>query len=554
MMRKSSLLTLVSMQIKEKYNLGWLRSWKSIIFKLAFFIVEFAVVLVAIYFVFWVFQYFGFFSLNHVIPINLVTTIFIILFLLSLVTTTIELVKNLYFSKDNLMLLTFPCRPNVIFFSKIIVAYLSELKRSIFTIIPLFAAFILINKEPNFYFIFVILGYLFTSLIVVFIAGVLSVPALFVTILIRGKLYVQIILIAVTVTALAFFVFYLTSLIPENFNFMANFGRYYYDIQNGLDYVNNLFLPLRHFSEMMVGSPSILGPTIGIAQLGDFGIMLGGLVVLALISYLLERQLFFKMATKQSNGDRHVSKTALKKVNRSKPVVSMLKSEARKILRSPARFFATYLFILVLPFTIYFMDRIFASMNTRLVGSQMVLTFNLLISLLIILSNNVMLASVFSKEGVAATKMKITPTNFSQVILGKILIPLILSLISLIATMIIMGLGSKTSLSTVFFFFFIIAFIFLGHMLWSVELDLVSPEYRQYYNGDHNGINKNEVMSFLIGVITSYLLFAFTLYLIIENPDGEFATWIKILAIAIAYFIVRLIIFTKRTKSFYRSF
>ena len=114
-----ALVTLVKMQLKEKMDMGYLRSKRKLIFKIVWLFVEFAAITAVIAVLFHFVKLLGLFSLVHDIPVSVISLAFGIMLLLSLVTDTIGLVKSLYFSKDNTVLLTFPATPSLVFFSKL---------------------------------------------------------------------------------------------------------------------------------------------------------------------------------------------------------------------------------------------------------------------------------------------------------------------------------------------------------------------------------------------------------------------------------------------------
>ena len=119
-----ALVTLVKMQLKEKMDMSYLRSVRSLIFKIVWLLIEFAAITVLIYFVFNYVMLMGLFSLVHDLPISVISLIFSIMLLFSVVTDTAGLMKSLYFSKDNTVLLTFPATPSLVFFSKLVTYYI----------------------------------------------------------------------------------------------------------------------------------------------------------------------------------------------------------------------------------------------------------------------------------------------------------------------------------------------------------------------------------------------------------------------------------------------
>ena len=174
------LTTLVKMQLKEKMDLGYIRSKRKLIFKLTWLLIEFAAITAVIAVVFYFVKLLSLFSLVHDIPVSVVSLIFGVMLALSLVTDTIGLMKSLYFSKDNTVLLTFPATPSLIFFSKLATYYVYELRKSFMFTIPMFIAYGIIKGYAFLYYPWLILMFLLISSVPVLLAALLSIPAMFV--------------------------------------------------------------------------------------------------------------------------------------------------------------------------------------------------------------------------------------------------------------------------------------------------------------------------------------------------------------------------------------
>ena len=133
-----SLSTLVKMQLKEKMDMSYLRSLRRFIFKVVWFLIEFAAITAVLYLGFNYVKVLGLFSLVRDIPVSVISIIFAFMLALSVVTDTVGLMKSLYFSKDNTVLLTFPATPSLIFLSKLCVYYVYEIRKSFMFVIPMF--------------------------------------------------------------------------------------------------------------------------------------------------------------------------------------------------------------------------------------------------------------------------------------------------------------------------------------------------------------------------------------------------------------------------------
>lgn len=170
-----ALITLVRMQLKEKMDISYTRSARAMIFKIVWLLVEFAAITAVLTVAFHFIKLLGIFSLIHDIPVSVISLVFSVMLLLSLITDTLGLMKALYFSKDNTVLLTFPATPSLVFFSKLAVYYVYELRKSFMFIIPMFIAFGISKGYEILYYPWLMLMFLLISTIPVLLAALVSI-------------------------------------------------------------------------------------------------------------------------------------------------------------------------------------------------------------------------------------------------------------------------------------------------------------------------------------------------------------------------------------------
>ena len=81
-----ALSTLVKMQLKEKMDMSYLRSLRKLIFKIVWIAIEFAAITAALYLVFNYVELLGLFSLVRDIPVSVISIIFAVMLLFSVIT------------------------------------------------------------------------------------------------------------------------------------------------------------------------------------------------------------------------------------------------------------------------------------------------------------------------------------------------------------------------------------------------------------------------------------------------------------------------------------
>ena len=144
-----NLITLVKMPLKEKLNLKSLEREKISAFKLltdiVFALIKFAVITGVFVVLLFLINYLGVFNVVQRTPTPVMSIAFGVLFITSVFSCTAGLTKAIYFSRDNAILLTLPCKPVQVFLSKLIIFFAFELKRNFNFMVPLFVAFYILH-------------------------------------------------------------------------------------------------------------------------------------------------------------------------------------------------------------------------------------------------------------------------------------------------------------------------------------------------------------------------------------------------------------------------
>ena len=135
-----ALKPLVMMQLKDKLDFSFLKSTKQTIAKIILSILAFGVVTGVIFALLYLSKTFNIFHLIAIIPVSVIVVVFTVMETLALLSCVFGLMKALYFSKDNPVLLTLPASTNQVFISKLIVYLVYELKKTLYFIVPLFLA------------------------------------------------------------------------------------------------------------------------------------------------------------------------------------------------------------------------------------------------------------------------------------------------------------------------------------------------------------------------------------------------------------------------------
>ncbi len=545
-----ALITLVKMQLKEKMDLSYMRSTRKLIFKLVWLFIEFAAITALIAVAFYFIKLLGLFSLVHDIPVSVISIVFGIMLLLSLVTDTIGLVKSLYFSKDNTVLLTFPATPSLVFFSKLMTYYVYELRKSFMFTIPMFIAYGIVKGYSFFYYPWLILMFVLISVIPVLLAALISIPAMFAYVFLNRVKVLQYILYAALGGAAILLVWNLIGLIPENINFIESWGDTYWEIQSMLTNYTKTFAPIYAFTELIVGK------TVGLTSmifhsdtLKNLLILFAIAAVLLLLCFLCSKPLFCRMA---STPFEFKKKNAIKEKSNSKlpPFISAIKKEFIVGLRSNSFIKLGGILVVIMPMAIYLLNKLYSAMNTRFLGTQMTICFNILIILLIMMMTNIDIASVYSRDGSSSYLNKVQPAPYALLLYSKLFFPMVIALLGTVLTVNIFAIEASLKSADAIFIGIMIYGIYVVHLFSSAESDIMNPQYKQYATFNEQANNPNESGSGIMAMLLSVIVFVFALFL---SSRSDPATWLKLAIVAVLFAAFKVFTYISKIKAFYKE-
>ena len=552
-----ALVTLVKMQLKEKMDLGYLRSRKKLIFKATWLFIEFAAITAIIAVVFHFVKLLSLFSLTHDVPVSVISLAFGIMLALSLITDTIGLMKSLYFSKDNTVLLTFPATPSLVFFSKLATYYVYEFRKSFMFTIPMFIAYGLVVRgyglgDPKglLFYPWLILMFILISSIPVLLAALLSIPAMFVYLFLNRVKILQYLLYIALGSGAILLMWWLIGLIPEDINFIESWGNTYWEIQAFLDGYVSAFAPIYSFTELIVGRTVGLSSVVFHAgTLPSLFLLVGIGCVLLLLCFLCSKPLFYRMASTPFEFKKK-DKIKARKNRKTFPFLSAVKKEYVIGLRSNAFIKLGGVLIVIMPMAIYLLNKIYSAMDTRFIGTQMTVCFNIIIILLIMLMTNIDIASVYSRDGSSSYLNKVQPTPYATLLISKLIFPMIIALAGLLFTVNVFAIEAGFSKTDATLIGIMIYGVYVAHLFSCAESDIMNPQYEQYATFNEQTNNPNETGSGISAILLSAVVFAITFFLSSRNDAG---VWLKLAIVAVVFAIFKVFTYLSKIKAFYKE-
>ncbi len=542
---------LVMMQLKDKIDFSFLKNRKKTLFKIIWTLLGFAVAVAAIYLIFSLIVQFGLFSFLQTFNYRVFLVIMTILIILSGISCLVNVTGTLYFAKDNPVLLTMPVSSGTIFSSKIIVCYIYELLKNVTFIWPFLIAYGMVMALPFTYYLWTIFALILLTTLLVMISGLLSIPAMGLAILAKKHRVLEIVVIAVVITGVTLGLISLINGIPADIDIVRDWGWMFWGIQDFLASFATIFVPFDYLLQLLTGMVynGFVFTPFSLTNLATFGVVVGVIVLCFILTQLLSKPLFLKMASTPFE----YKKKAIKRKKRSRrkpPFISAVVQQSKRMFRTPVIIYSILAVAIIAPLAVLLQNRIIGAMDTRITGQYMALGFNLLIVMLMMLSTNNELASVFSKEGNAGYLNKIYPVPYRVPLTGKLVLNMLICMVSIVMSVVVINIFSPLGAMPSILLTLAMIFVYLAHLLWSAEFDIMNPQNRQYQTTGKSHKNPNEGKSTLLCFGMSALFAFLTYFFMSENAETVFT---KMFLIALTVFLIRLYLYLTKIKLYYKE-
>ena len=443
---------------------------------------------------------------------NLLILVIFLTQALSIVSSTVSLSDTLYVSKDNQMLMTYPVKHIYIYISKLLVAYVLELYKSLLFTFPLFMAYGLMAGgllTPN-YVISLIFYSVLLPLFPVLIGAILSIPVVMFGKLLKKVNWVKGVFTVLLFVGLAFATSLLVNALPDQIRIVALYNKFLQAFESVVSNVNKFSLYNMFIGRALYGNQPLLNHSLA------FVTLLG----VALVGIAASLPLFFKLAS-SANENSIDKKHSSKNVVHKSTFFTFMRKELLLSIRNMNDFSSNYLFLFVMPFVLIIMSAIFVRIDRNALGYSMTYAFIGLISLIMLSASNTASATAISSEGTEFALLKTAPGKTSNIVWAKVLINGILSLISLIITfsLLSISLAGKIEIKQLWVVFGFVVLIDIGLILWSIQLDILNPSMKEYATTQNRGEVKNFSTSIMIGIIASVIFSAIMVVLFVVSFD-----------------------------------
>lgn len=462
------------------------------------------------------------------IPVNDYFMIFMLLLTqaMSIVAAISGLVVDIYQSKDNQILLTLPAKNDEIFMSKLVVYYINEFKRNFYFLFPFLIAYGFLTKIGFGFYLSLIPMIFILPFIAVFLSSIISMIITITKNFFNRHAWLSFSALAFFIAGTFILIYYLVGFIPENIRIVQLY--------------NSFIIGLTRFMQQVasVGTIyTIIGKLMnGIHVFAYYMIVLGTIIGLFLINYFVSRPLFFRltsMSSETAKTKKHTPKTP-----KAKGLFwTFLRKEIIIAKRSPNELLSNYAVLIALPLIMYVLNTIYMGMDRSSLGNQMILIFNVLITLILITASNTASAVAITTEGYEFVLLKTAPSKTKQVAWAKMTFNFVFTSTLLLLSFVLFRIALPVFNKTDVWLLFVFAFLFnASQIFWSFQTDIMNPKLADYAATGSLSNNDNIAKTLSNGLVASLLFTIISVFVfLIFKPIA----WIILIIIGVLWLFFR---------------
>ena len=432
------------------------------------------------------------------------------------VTTVVAIgnvVKNLYLSGDNELLLRFPVNGKEILLAKSIYCFIHNVVINLLIMIPVCAIYGAVSSAPvGFYFVAIAVMIVAIPLPYA-IANLLAIPVMMLMNLVKNQFLLVLILLIAAICGV--FILYMTALSgvleymrdegegmfsPEVMSIFRNFADGAY--------------PFRWYAMLLGGWFSgYSAKDAGLAFLYIFLIT----AAISVAAYFVTTRTYYKIILIGIETEKVSFQKKIPNIRRS-VFGTLLHREFFLILRSFNYSFQYLAMAVAAPVMVYYCNDLAATMGKNTVGAAIVPGLTLLV-IIIFSAIIVSFASTsISREGSAFYHTKIVPVSYTTQILAKLVLYAAVGTASVVLSTVVVAaaFGTEeagrllTSLD-IGCIFIISEMITLALTCLAIASDVKSPTFNVVGDGEMVSANKNMVLSLVVGIVVAALFGVFTM-------------------------------------------
>lgn len=451
-----------------------------------------------------------------------------------------SMISILYTSKDNTMLLAFPCTYGEIFLSRIVVYTIAELKKSMYFLVPILIAFG-VQAGGVAYWLMLIPTWFMLALFPVLIGALLSIPFVYIKRFLEKHVSLYAALITLIVSALFVGVTLLLKQLPDPLRLVAIYGEFIKKLEGWFADINSYALWYSFIGSAMYGE----------AVYWTLPASLGIFVAFGAACFLIARPFYFKAVSSTVEAGR-TKKHKPREHKRNNLFLTFFRKEIKLFVRNSQSVNSAVITVFMFPLISYVFNFILVVINKNTLGDFMSIAFNVMITLSVLSANNASVASAISAEGNEFAVLKTSPSNTTVICWAKIAVTSIVNLVVLAATFVMLTFTTNLGAVDLILMALLLIVLSSAHILWSFQLDINNPRILDYAQKGNSVVdNVNVGKAILIGFVVATIAGVLALLLLMDTT--KVSGWIRLFAIAIAFFAARFYLLRRNIKVYFND-
>ncbi len=471
---------------------------------------------------------------------ELFTSVIFLTQLISVITCVGSMLAVLYASKENLILMAFPCKYNEIFISKIIVFSLEEFKKSCFFVLPFLLSYGLTAAAGWYYWVQLVPIWIVLTLLPVLISATLSIPMIFVKKFLENHSLIYAALLALFLVGVFALVVFILSKVPTPVKLIALYNSFMKSFNRALIAINKFALFYNFIGKSMFGKMVYLYLPLTIVVFAAF----------AALCFFVAMPFYFKAASSTSENSK-TKKHRFVAHKGGNLFLTFVRKEFKLMFRTSQSMNSAVSIILIFPILSYVLNFILAAIRTNLYGDYMTVAFNLMITLSLISTYNANCAQALSSEGSEFSVLKAAPSNTMIVTWAKLFVTMVVDLLAVGTMCGVLVYTTTLSATDISLMVLMMILVSLGNILWAFQIDITNPKINDYaVKGDAVVDNPNVAKALVVGFVISTITGVITLLLLI---DSYVSGWIRAILIAAGFFLARLYLYNSNLKVYFNE-
>jgi ABC-2 type transport system permease protein len=423
-----------------------------------------------------------------------------------------SVVKNLYFTGDNELLLRFPVDGTEILIAKSVYVFAQHMLTCFLILAPVYMTFgIITSANPGYYFAAVVVLVLI-SLTPYFLANMIAIPVMLLVNLVKNRF--AIVLAIIIGLLVGGFIIYM-QVLAQVLEYIQNeaISLFSPKVIAGLRaFANNMFNPFKWYADLLSGTQGMVG---GLEMLLSFACVLGITAITGIGAFAISKRFYFKTILHGIETEK-VSFSRKPRFKLRSIFNALLHREFMLIFRSFNYSFQYLAMAVAAPVMVYYCNDLAVNYGRATVGA--VIVPGLTLSVIILFSTIIVsfASTTISREGNCFYQTKVIPVPYSTQVWVKLFLYSIVATISALVSCLVVYLAfGPTGAKVINFYdvsmiFLISELVILGLTCASIRVDIKMPTFNVSGDGEMVAANKNVALAIFIGVAIAaiYGLFA----------------------------------------------